>query len=41
VAGITAVVTALTGFVAINDLLGEHKIDKPISPFRSLADDGA
>lgn len=38
VAGISAVVTALTGFVAVNVLSGEHKIDKPISTAVAVGD---
>ena len=38
VAVISAVVTALIGFVAINVLSGEHKIDKPISTAVAVED---
>lgn len=38
VAGISAIVTALTGFVVVNVLSGEHKIDKPIAAAFGVAD---
>jgi len=38
VAGISAAVTAFTGFVAVNLLSGEHKIDKPISTAVAVED---
>jgi cardiolipin synthase len=38
VAAISAVATAFTGFVAVNVLSGEHKVDKPITTAFAVAD---